>query len=238
MQQPNFQCSVLVNVPVSEAFEAVQSRIPEWWGKEMTGNSKAPHDIFTVHFGKTSGTCQISELIPFQKIVWDITDCYLDIFNDKTQWKGTSIVWEFSPVGDSTKIQMTHVGLTPDKECYIDCEGGWTFFVTQSLYNLLTKGKGNPGTGIRARITYSGRTYEGTLYAKEDLVPDILPGSIFIDVKERNGEEVLSAYSVSVVNNNIFTPETIRGNYYMIVENQPVSDNILPAEDLTKIIAV
>lgn len=237
MQQQNLHCCVSVNVPISKAYEAVRERISEWWGKEVEGSSKSLNDVFTVHFGKTSGTLKVAELIPEKKIIWDVVDCYLDIFKDKTQWTGTSIVWEFFTVGDSTEIQMTHVGLTPDKECYIDCEGGWTFFVTQSLYNLLTTGAGNPGTGIRARVSSCGRMYEGILYAKEDKVPDLLLPSIFIDVKERNGEEVLSAYSVSVLNSNISNPPGMKGDYCMIVENKPIFENTSPLDDLIEIVA-
>jgi hypothetical protein len=203
----------------------------------VKGSSEALNDVFTVHFGKTSGTCRISELIPNKKITWDVIDCYLDVFKDKTQWNGTSIVWEFSKIENGTLIKMTHVGLTPAKECYVDCEGGWTFFVTQSLSNLLTTGKGNPGTGIRARISSSQRTYEGTLYAKGDIVPDMSPETVVIDVKQRSGEQVLSAYSVYSLNNKTFNPAAIKGDYYMIVENKPVFSNISPLQDLMETIA-
>jgi hypothetical protein len=236
MKFQNFQCSVIVRCPVGEAYNAVKSRISEWWGKEVKGSSESLNDIFTVHFGKTSGTCRISELIQNKRITWDVIDCYLDIFRDKTQWNGTSIVWEFSAIENGTQINMTHVGLTPEKECYVDCEGGWTFFVAQSLYNLLTIGKGNPGTGIRARISSSQRTYEGTLYAKEDLVPDMPPGAVIIDVKQRSGEQVLSAHSVNILNNKTFNPEVFKGDYYMVIENKPVFGNISPLQDLMETI--
>ena len=237
MENKNFHCSVVVGVPVGEAYNAVKSRISEWWGKEVEGSSQELNDIFTVHFGKTSGKCRISGLVPGKKITWDVIDCYLDIFKDKTQWNGTSIVWEFNPQMEGTEITMTHVGLTPEKECYLDCEGGWSFFVKQSLYNLLTTGKGNPGTGIRARICISDRIYEGTLYAREDPVPDFAPGAFVIDVKERNGEQVLSAHSVNVLDNNNFNPALIKGDYYMLVDNKPVFENFSPLQDLMETVA-
>jgi hypothetical protein len=237
MKQENFHCSVTINAPVDKVFEAVASDISGWWGKEMEGSSNKLNDVFTVHFGKTSGTMRIAEFIPNKRIVWDVINCYLDVFRDKTQWNGTSIIWEFSTHRNSTTLNMTHAGLTPALECYKDCDGGWTFFVTQSLLKLVTEGKGLPGTGIRARISSGNRTYEGTLYHKEDLLPEISPGNIIIDVKERKGEEVLSSYSVSVLNGEIFDPATFRGDYYMIVENKPVDKSISPLEDLSEAIA-
>ncbi|HTQ66715.1 MAG TPA: SRPBCC domain-containing protein [Puia sp.] len=234
MKQKDFHCSITINTPVEKVFEAVASGIPGWWGKEMEGSSNKLNDVFTVHFGKTSGTMRIAEFIPNNRIVWQVMNCYLDVFKDKTQWNGTSIIWEFSTDGDSTILDMTHAGLTPALECYKDCEGGWTFFVTQSLFKLITEGKGLPGTGIRARISCGDRTYEGTLYHKEDLLPEIPKRSIVIDVKEREGEEVLSSYSVRVLNSETFNPSAFHGDYYMIVENKPVYENISPLEDLSE----
>ncbi len=83
-------------------------------------------------------------MIPGKKIVWLTTDCNLHFLKDKKEWKDTQIVWEFQPEDDKVKIIMTHVGLSPDIECFEDCTKGWNHYIKTSLYQLLTEGEGQP----------------------------------------------------------------------------------------------
>lgn len=90
----------------------------------------------------------VDEIIPNKKLVWQCIDSYIDIqeFNNKSEWKGTKIAWEIIPEKTTITLSLTHIGLTLDFECYTECEKGWTFFLTESLYNLLTVNKGLPYT--------------------------------------------------------------------------------------------
>ncbi len=36
------------------------------------------------------------------------------------------------------------MGLVPEIECYNDCVKGWNFYVNESLFKLMTEGKGIP----------------------------------------------------------------------------------------------
>ena len=85
---------------------------------------------------------KVTESVPYKKLVWLVTDCYLDWLNDKTEWKDTKIVWNISKENKSTKIEMTHVGLVPGIECYNDCEAGWNQYVGESLPKLISAAKG------------------------------------------------------------------------------------------------
>jgi len=151
-------------------------------------------------------------------------------------WNGTKISWEISTDEGLTKINFTHIGLVPEKECYNDCKGGWSFYVKESLFKLLTEHKGLPGTGIRSTISNADRTYKGTLFFKNDPLPDFPDEHILIDVKEISGEHVISAYSADKLNQKNFNAQQIKGKHYMVVENKPVFGNISPLEDILKTI--
>jgi len=234
MHQQNFHCSIVVQATAREAFEKI-SRVWDWWAVNFKGCAGGLHDQFTVHFARaTWSRMEIVEVVPDQFILWKVVDCYLPIFKDPYLWKNNFISWDISATGASTRITMTHIGLIPGVECYEDCSKGWGFYVGESLYKLLTEDTGQPGSGIFAEIVIGGRKYEGLLFSKTEALPGSSQGSILIDVRENQGEKVLSAWSVNVLDGA--EPVLLKGDYYMILENQPVSEEISPVEDLLKII--
>ncbi|MFT3823979.1 MAG: SRPBCC domain-containing protein [Chitinophagaceae bacterium] len=143
MEQQDFHCSITAGVTPEQAFSGIND-VAAWWSKSFKGASEHPGDVFTVRFGETFAEFEITEVIPNKKIVWFTRDCNLHFMKDKKEWKGTSLNWEISSNGDTTRVDMTHVGLVPEIECYHDCIKGWTFYVTSSLHKLLTEGKGIP----------------------------------------------------------------------------------------------
>jgi len=142
-KQQNYQASITANVSAKEAFEKI-CHVNEWWTANFEGSAKKLNDIFTVRFGETFVTFKIVDVIPNEIIVWHVTDCHLHWLSDKTEWNGTKVVFEISEQSNSTRIDMTHVGLMPDIECYENCEKGWDFFIKQSLLKLIKTGKGLP----------------------------------------------------------------------------------------------
>ncbi len=143
MMESNFQCSFTADVAPQAATDAI-SNVPAWWARNFEGASRAAGEVFTVRFGDTFVTFRITELVPGQRIVWKVTDSHLHWLTDKKEWNGTEVQWDVSRNGDSTEVTLTHVGLVPEIECYENCKGGWTFYATESLYELLTKGQGSP----------------------------------------------------------------------------------------------
>ena len=131
---------------------------------------------------------------------------------------------------------MTHVGLTPDKECYEDCNKGWSFYVGESLRKLITEGKGLPGTGIFANISNDNRRYEGLLYFKNDPLPDYSENFFFVDVKETSGETVTQIFSVAKYNKETFSSQQLEGDYFMVIENTALYNNLSPLEDISETI--
>jgi len=235
MEQQNYHCTITVPVTPAEALEKI-SRVGEWWAVNFKGNANDLQSRFTVHFARTTWSLmEIAEVDPGRRIVWKVVDCFLPIFKDPYLWKDNRITWDLAKDGARTQITMTHVGLVPGVECYEDCRKGWNFYVGESLFKLLTEGKGLPGSSIFADVFVGDRKYEGLLFAKTEPFPDFADGYVLLDVRENSGERVLSVYSVDTLNTKTVDPGSIRGDYYMVVENRPVHGKILPLEDLRTI---
>ncbi len=141
MKKHDYQKSFNAGVTAKEAFENI-TNVAGWWTASFKGSAKTVNDEFEVTFGKTKVNFKVTESVPYKKLVWLVTDCYLDWLNDKTEWKDTKIVWNISKENKSTKIEMTHVGLVPGIECYNDCEAGWNQYVGESLPKLISAAKG------------------------------------------------------------------------------------------------
>jgi hypothetical protein len=143
MNPQNYQGSIAADVTPAEAFDGI-ARVNEWWAKNFEGRAEKLNDVFTVRFGETFVTFKVTESVPGKRSAWQVTDCYLHWLSDKTEWNGTTVVFDISPLGDQTKVTMTHIGLVPGIECYGDCEAGWNEHFKGSLYKLLTEHAGVP----------------------------------------------------------------------------------------------
>ena len=98
---------------------------------------------------------KLIELIPDKKVVWLVLDNYFDFTKDKSEWKGTKVVFEVSKKSDKTEIHFAHLGLVPEYECFDVCSNAWGSYINGSLRSLITTGKGHPnqkekGSGQKA----------------------------------------------------------------------------------------
>jgi hypothetical protein len=147
MNNRNFTITLTVDQTPEKAFAAINN-VRGWWSEEIEGDTDKPGAEFKYHF-KDIHRCRlrITELIPGKKVVWHVLDNDFNFTKDKTEWKGTDIVFDISRKGDKTEIRFTHVGLVPEYECYDACSEGWGFCINSSLRELITKGKGQPNVG-------------------------------------------------------------------------------------------
>jgi len=231
MNHKNYQTGFSVNASPQQIVDCI-CNVSGWWARHVEGSSVNLNDVFTVRFGKTFGTFKVTEILPLKKIRWLVTASYLPLFKDVSQWKNTEILWEISDDNISGRLIMTHIGLTPEIECYTDCEKGWNFYINESLLKLITEGKGNPGTGIFAHISNAAKRYEGILYSKHDPLPDLPGEHILIDVMQTKGEQVTAVYAIEKLNRQNFDADDLKGEYYMIVENTPLCNDIATIEGL------
>jgi len=145
MKNQDYMTTLSVSQPAKEVFKNINS-VSKWWAENLEGHSENLNDVFTIHFnGANFVTHKIIELVPDKKVVWLVTDCYLEWLTDKKEWNNTKMSFEVFSTGDSkTQINFTHIGLVPDIECYDMCVKGWDQYVKGSLVKLITEGKGQP----------------------------------------------------------------------------------------------
>jgi hypothetical protein len=143
LKKQDYKTDIRVQAPAAETFQMI-NHVSNWWTNHFEGRSEKLHDVFTVRFGETFITLKIVEFVPDRKIVWHVMDCYKHWLKDKKEWKNTEISWEISTEKNTTHIRFTHIGLVPGIECYTGCEKAWDFYLNESLFKLLTEGKGMP----------------------------------------------------------------------------------------------
>ncbi len=138
----DFSSSITVKIGADEAIKKI-SKIPEWWGVSFSGNAEKKGDQFVIKMSSEAFfNFTVSELIPGKRMVWSVDDCFMPWYNDKTEWTNTSLIFDLEENNGETQVHFTHEGLTPDVECYKDCEPGWTYWIQTSLFSYLTTGKG------------------------------------------------------------------------------------------------
>ena len=143
MKKQDYTASILVNASTNKAFQNI-NQVTGWWTENIEGRSEKLNDVFIIHFGEAFVTMKIVESVPGKKIVWNVTDCYLHWLADKKEWKDTRIVFDITAEGDSTRIEFSHIGLTPQAECYDSCVKGWDQYIKDSLAKLINEDKGLP----------------------------------------------------------------------------------------------
>ena len=142
MNNQNYMTTVSVNQTPEQVFDVVNN-VVGWWQGEIKGSTNKLNDEFTyrmeeIHFSKQ----KVMELVPNKKVVWLVTDSRLSSFKDKSEWTGTKISFEISEINNQTQLRFTHVGLVPKIECYNDCSNAWSQLIQESLFSLITTGKG------------------------------------------------------------------------------------------------
>jgi hypothetical protein len=141
----DYTTSFTVDQSPEEVFDAVNN-VRGWWSDEVDGDTDELGAEFTFSLKDVHrSTHKITEFVPGKKIVWQTLSSRLSFVEDKTEWTGTTIVFEIAKVGSQSELRFTHIGLVPAFECYDGCSGAWGFYVEESLQKLITTGKGEPG---------------------------------------------------------------------------------------------
>lgn len=150
MQTQNYTTAFQVSQRPARVFDAVNN-VRGWWSEQIDGPTDKLNAVFNYHY-KDVHRCQLKiiEFVPGKKVVWQVVDNYFDFTKDKTEWKGTQIVFEIAERDGKTQLTFTHVGLVPTYECYAICSDAWGNYINQSLKSLIETGKGQPNPYIPA----------------------------------------------------------------------------------------
>jgi len=144
MTAKDFTTTILVDNTPAEVFSAINN-VREWWSEEIEGLTDKLNSEFDYHYEDVhSCKMKIIELVPNKKIVWSVLDNYFKFTKDKSEWKGTKIIFDIAEKDNKTEMRFTHQGLVPAYECYEICRDAWTGYIQKSLRNLITIGKGQP----------------------------------------------------------------------------------------------
>lgn len=140
--EESFTTSFLVDQSPQEVFDAIND-VRAWWTGEVKGKSAKVGDEFTFRYEDLHRSRQrVVESIPGERVAWLVTEAHLPFAEDPAEWVGTRIFFDISPKGRKTELRFTHVGLSPDCDCYEACNDGWTFYIQRSLRSLIVNGKG------------------------------------------------------------------------------------------------
>lgn len=161
MARSDFNTTILIDQTPEKVFGAVNNP-RAWWSEEIVGETDKLNAIFDYHF-EDIHRCQIQivELVPNKKVVWLVLENYFKpgIFNDgtthpkndkfmrnETEWTDTTIHFELSEKDGKTLLRFLHLGLIPEYECFDVCVNAWTHYICDSLYGLISTGKGQPNS--------------------------------------------------------------------------------------------
>ena len=143
MADQNYTTTITVDQTPEEAFAAINN-VRGWWSQNVVGDTDKL-GVYYYHYQDIHrATFQITELAAGKKVVWRVLQNYFSFVEDKTEWTDTDIIFEIARKGDKTEVRFTHVGLVPSYECYNVCQDAWSTYIKHSLFDLITKGKGDP----------------------------------------------------------------------------------------------
>jgi hypothetical protein len=151
----NYTSTIEVEQSPETAFNAIKN-FRAWWSEGIEGPTDQLNETFFYHH-KDVHLCKVklNEIVPNQKLVYQVIDNQFNFVQDKSEWINTKLIFEITTEGDKTKVRFTHEGLVPEYECYAVCNDAWTGYIQGSLQSLITTGKGRPNPeegGLNAEL--------------------------------------------------------------------------------------
>jgi len=144
MTNQNFTTTFSVDQAPEEVFQAINN-VRGWWSEEIEGTTDKLGAEFTYHHEDVHRCrMKITEFVPGKIVVWLVLDNYFNFTEDKTEWKGTKVIFDVSKKDNKTQLRFTHEGLVPEYECFNVCSNAWGSYINGSLRSLIETGKGRP----------------------------------------------------------------------------------------------
>jgi activator of Hsp90 ATPase-like protein len=157
MTNQNFTIAFSVDQTPEEVFKAINN-VRGWWSEEIEGTTDKLGAEFTYHYEDVHRCkMKITEFVPGKKVVWLVLDNYFNFTEDKTEWKGTKVLFEVSKKDAKTQLRFTHEGLVPEYECFNVCSNAWGSYINGSLQSLIETGKGRPNQKEKGELKKASR---------------------------------------------------------------------------------
>jgi activator of Hsp90 ATPase-like protein len=157
MTNQNFTIAFSVDQTPEEVFKAINN-VRGWWSEEIEGTTDKLGAEFTYHYEDVHRCkMKITEFVPGKKVVWLVLDNYFNFTEDKTEWKGTKVLFEVSKKDAKTQLRFTHEGLVPEYECFNVCSTAWGSYINGSLQSLIETGKGRPNQKEKGELKKASR---------------------------------------------------------------------------------
>lgn len=149
LAEGNYQCDIIIQAPIEKVYQAITKveELRKWWTYDCSFDSAKLSDKYTFRFGAIYKTMQVKELVLNEKVIWK---CVEHFYPDESliknnEWEGTEIIFYLTNnLDNGTLLDFTHVGLTPELECFDICQKGWNYFLNESLKAYLEAGSGKP----------------------------------------------------------------------------------------------
>jgi hypothetical protein len=95
MSASDFTTTLLVDQNPKEVFRAVNN-VRGWWSEEIEGGTE--NSMMIIYHFEDIHQCKMKliEVVPDKKVVWLVLDNYFKFTKDKTEWKGTKVIFEIS----------------------------------------------------------------------------------------------------------------------------------------------
>jgi hypothetical protein len=140
-KQDDYTTRFSVNETPEEVFEAIKN-VQGWWEGQIEGKTGKVGDVFTYRYENFHSSKQkVTELIPAKRVVWLVVEGGPKFTKNKTEWKGTKIIFDISKKGSKTEVRFTHQGLIQRLECYDSCTDAWGALIRSNLRKLIAEGK-------------------------------------------------------------------------------------------------
>ncbi len=142
----DFTTTFTVDASPQQVFDAIID-VRAWWIGDIEGETANVGDVFTYrHDPQHRSVQRVTESIPGVRVVWQVEDAELTFVDDRTEWIGTEIRFDITGRDGKTELRFSHLGLTPDIECFDACSNAWGSYVNGSLRKLITERASAPAT--------------------------------------------------------------------------------------------
>lgn len=145
MNGQSFTTGLTTTKSPQEVYDAIID-VHSWWSGVVDGSTDHVGAEFTYRYRDLHESKQrVVELVPGQRVVWDVIGATLTFVPNQHEWKGTRIRFEIGATADGeTELRFTHEGLVPACDCYRDCSNGWSSLMSKSLRHRIDSGKHQP----------------------------------------------------------------------------------------------